>query len=124
MAEQTPETAARVALTFDETEAMYAALIQHGDFQEDCDDHSEFDCRSGVYAAVERILGARLTDFAQRERPVIKVDLTNDESKWLLNSAVAEAFRAGYAHAQAEEEADQPIPVPSHYRLTEEADRG
>ena len=46
-------------LTFDETETLFAALILHGDFQEDCDDHSDFDCRKAVYAVVESILAAR-----------------------------------------------------------------
>ena len=29
----------------------------------------------------------------------------------------ADAFRAGYAHAQDEEEADRPLPIPPEYRL-------
>lgn len=34
-----------------------------------------------------------------------------------VQERMAQAFRAGYAHAQDEEEADRPLPIPPEYRL-------
>lgn len=62
-------------------------------------DFTDMDVSHRVHVAeqVAVVFAARLTAFAERERPSIKIDLTNDESKWLLDAAVtaakAEALR-------------------------------
>lgn len=78
-------------------------------------------CASSSDAVVSRLIAHNLIGYAERERPSIKVDLTNDESRWLLDAAVTEAgaraWDEGYA-INAPRPDTNPTPNPYRDHLT------
>ena len=81
----------------DDIETLYAALIRHGDFQEDdCDSHEEFDCREDVYATVRQIVARHVEAF--REQAVAAIEAAQSPGHRFLHG-VPDDLPTHYEHA-------------------------